>query len=98
MGLWHARLPRRILARAIMASVSFGRPAADGTPRYVVNYRDPEGTHAKIERAAFRLFSERDFAGTTLDDIAAEVGVGRRTVTRYSGRRTTSFGGSSQTR
>lgn len=32
---------------------------------------------------AFRLFAERGFEETTLDDIAREVGVGRRTLTRY---------------
>ena len=32
---------------------------------------------------AFGLFAERGFAGTTLYDIAAALGVGRRTVLRY---------------
>lgn len=40
-------------------------------------------THAEIEQAAFRLFAERGFERTTLDAIATELGVGRRTLFRY---------------
>lgn len=44
----------------------------------------PEATsHAEIERVAFRLFAEHGFEGTTLDAIAAGVGVSRRTLFRY---------------
>ena len=44
----------------------------------------PEVTsHADIEQAAFRLFAERGFEGTTMDAIAEAVGVGRRTLFRY---------------
>jgi len=40
-------------------------------------------SHAEIEEAAFALFAERGFEGTTLDQIADRVGVGRRTLFRY---------------
>jgi mycofactocin system transcriptional regulator len=44
----------------------------------------PESTsHAAIEQAAFELFSEHGFEGTTLDQIASAVGVNRRTLFRY---------------
>jgi mycofactocin system transcriptional regulator len=36
-----------------------------------------------IEAAAFRLFAQHGFEATTLDMIAAAVGVGRRTLFRY---------------
>ncbi len=44
----------------------------------------PESTsHAAIEQAAFELFSQHGFDGTTLDQIAHAVGVNRRTLFRY---------------
>lgn len=45
--------------------------------------RPPATSHAAIEAAAFALFEERGFEETTMDDIAAAVGVGRRTLFRY---------------
>ena len=40
-------------------------------------------SHAEIEQVAFRLFAERGFEAVTMADIAAAVGVGRRTLFRY---------------
>lgn len=40
-------------------------------------------SHGDIERAAFALFAQHGFEGTTLEDIASAVGVGRRTLFRY---------------
>ena len=45
--------------------------------------RPPATSHPEIERAAFRLFAQRGFDGTTLDAIAGEVGISRRTLLRY---------------
>lgn len=45
--------------------------------------RPPVTSHAAIEEAAFALFAEHGFEATTMDDIAAAVGVGRRTLFRY---------------
>jgi mycofactocin system transcriptional regulator len=51
------------------------RTAARGRPEVT--------SRAAIEQAAFALFAERGFARTTLDAIADQVGVGRRTLFRY---------------
>lgn len=63
-----------------MASISPGRPADDGSPRYVVNYRDPEGRQRrktfrrKAEAVAFRNTVEADkLRGTYLDVSAGRI-------------------------
>lgn len=45
--------------------------------------RRPSTTRGEIATVALRLFAERGFEQTTLDDIAAATGVGRRTLFRY---------------
>jgi len=45
--------------------------------------RPPATSHGAIEAAAFALFEQGGFDATTMDDIAAAVGVGRRTLFRY---------------
>jgi TetR/AcrR family transcriptional regulator, regulator of mycofactocin system len=45
--------------------------------------RPPSTTRAEIEVVALDLFAARGFEETTVDDIAAAVGVGRRTLFRY---------------
>lgn len=75
-------MPARTLASlTVVSSSALGRPAEarDGAALG----RPPVTTHATIEREAFALFERQGFDVTTLDDIAAAVGVGRRTLFRY---------------
>jgi mycofactocin system transcriptional regulator len=53
--------------------------AARGAPRG----RPPSTSRESVERTALGLFATRGFDQTTVEDIAAELGVGRRTVFRY---------------
>jgi mycofactocin system transcriptional regulator len=45
--------------------------------------RPPATSRLDIERAAFALFADHGFDETTVDDIAAAAGIGRRTFFRY---------------
>ncbi len=45
--------------------------------------RRPSTSAGELERAAFELFEERGFDDTTVEDIAAAVGVSKRTFFRY---------------
>lgn len=45
--------------------------------------RPPSTTHEEVARVALDLFSRQGFDETTMDDIAAEVGVHRRSLFRY---------------
>ena len=40
-------------------------------------------SRAELEQTAFALFAERGFEQTTVDEIAAAAGIGRRTFFRY---------------
>jgi mycofactocin system transcriptional regulator len=45
--------------------------------------RPPSTTREEIEEVALGRFAEHGFDATTVDDIAAAIGVGRRTLFRY---------------
>lgn len=45
--------------------------------------RRKQQTRERLEGASLRLFAERGFEQTTVDDLAAAAGVGRRTIFRY---------------
>lgn len=53
---------------------------AERAPRYG---RRPSTTAADLSHVALRLFGERGFDATTIDDVASAAGIARRTFFRY---------------
>lgn len=66
-----------------MSTTAPGSHAQPGARRSGARGRPVATSHEEIEDAAFVLFSQHGFEGTTLDMIARQVGVGRRTIHRY---------------
>ncbi|MFW6090356.1 MAG: mycofactocin system transcriptional regulator [Actinomycetota bacterium] len=56
---------------------------ADGANTSTRIGRRPSTTPAELSHVALRLFAERGFETTTVDDIAAAAGIGRTTFFRY---------------
>src|SRR4051794_9305128 len=72
---------RRILAHGATSVHSAGVGTTESTEARVGRPRAT--TREEIERVAMRLFSTRGFDATTVDDIAAAAGIGRRAFFRY---------------
>ena len=72
---WHAPVVAR--ATVVQAARRGAAPAAGRAGRRRVTSR------AELEHAAFDLFGRQGFERTTVDDIAAAAGIGRRTFFRY---------------
>jgi TetR/AcrR family transcriptional regulator, regulator of mycofactocin system len=74
-----ARLGRRLCDDPMIGE----GPIQPGTATLGVRGRPPSTTRAQVSRTALGLFVARGFEETTLADIAAALGIGRRTLFRY---------------
>lgn len=59
------------------------RKSADDAPQVKRPGRRRSTNAVELEKAAFDLFERKGFESTTVDDIAAAVGINRRTFFRY---------------
>jgi mycofactocin system transcriptional regulator len=55
----------------------------DGVPDQAVRGRRPSTTRRAVARAALELFASQGYEETSIDEIAAAVGISRRTFFRY---------------
>ena len=67
--------------RAEVAVTDVGYQADAAAPRG--KGRPPSTSHAMLEEIGIRLFTERGYDETSIDDIAAAAGIGRRTFFHY---------------
>jgi mycofactocin system transcriptional regulator len=71
-----------VIAVPAAGTARASRPEA-GLPRAGHPGRKRVTSRAELEQAAFTLFAANGFDATTVDDIAAAAGIGRRTFFRY---------------
>ncbi len=68
------------VAPAIEVAITLGTAQAPAPPGWP---RRKQATRKRLEDTSLRLFAEQGFERTTVDDLAAASGVGRRTIFRY---------------
>src|SRR5271156_1614856 len=74
---WRRELCRRGRRRAVAGGEAGGPGARRGRP--------PGTSRRELELIALRLFTSQGFEATTIEQIAAEAGVSKRTFFRYFG-------------